>query len=143
LVKPRGSLGRLEEIAAWFAGARGGFPQPIPEQLALAIFAGDHGVAAEGVSAYGSPTTVAMLATVMTGGAAVNALATRHHVRLALVDVGTSGDASALPREPVVPLVKARVRAGTANLRRQAALTRDEVEAAWSVGASIANQLIA
>ena len=92
LVKPRGSLGRLEEIAARYAGARGVHPAPIPQRAALAVFAADHGVAAEGVSAYGSPTTAAMLATIMTGGAAINALCQQHDVGITLVDVGVAGD---------------------------------------------------
>jgi nicotinate-nucleotide--dimethylbenzimidazole phosphoribosyltransferase len=142
LVKPIGSLGRLEELAARYAGARGRFPAPIPQKAALALFAADHGVAAEGVSAYGSQTTAAMIATVMAGGAAVNVLARQHEIDLTLVDVGVAGDLSAIPRQPLVPLLRHPVRAGTRNLRTEAALTADEVNRARAIGAQIAARLI-
>jgi nicotinate-nucleotide--dimethylbenzimidazole phosphoribosyltransferase len=109
----------------------------------LALFAADHSVAAEGVSAYGSPVTAAMVANVMAGGAAVNALASRHGARIVLVDVGVSGDLSAVPRAPVVPLRSLRVRAGTRNLRREPALTRAEALQALEAGASVAAQAAA
>jgi nicotinate-nucleotide--dimethylbenzimidazole phosphoribosyltransferase len=143
LVKPPGSLGRLEELAARYAGARGSFPAEIPVRSALALFAADHGVAAEGVSAYGSQATAAMVATVMAGGAAVNVLATQHDVDLALVDVGVAGDLSAVPRQPLVPLQRLSVRAGSRNLRIEAALTAEEVDRALAAGRLIANQLVA
>ncbi|GAC1341601.1 MAG: hypothetical protein NVSMB23_13350 [Myxococcales bacterium] len=143
LTKPAGSLGRLEEIAAWYAGARGRFPSPAPRDVVLALFAADHGVAAEGVSAYGSPVTAAMIANVMAGGAAVNALARLHQARIVLVDVGVAGDLSAVPRAPVVALRSLRVRAGTRNLRREPALTRAEALQALEAGASVAAQAAA
>ena len=59
LVKPPGSLGRLEDVAAWYAAARGAFPVDAPDRTALAIFLADHGVVVEGVSAYGSQSTAA------------------------------------------------------------------------------------
>ncbi|HEY0710191.1 MAG TPA: nicotinate-nucleotide--dimethylbenzimidazole phosphoribosyltransferase, partial [Polyangia bacterium] len=142
LVKPRGSLGRLEELAARYAGARREHPAPVPERAALALFAADHGVAAEGVSAYGSATTAAMIATIMTGGAAINALVQQNRIDLSLIDVGVAGDLSALPRTPLVPLVRDSIRAGTRNLLREAALTRAEVDAALAVGATTAHRLI-
>jgi nicotinate-nucleotide--dimethylbenzimidazole phosphoribosyltransferase len=143
LTKPAGSLGRLEEIAAWYAGVRGHFPCPAPRDIVLALFAADHGVAAEGVSAYGSPVTAAMVANVMAGGAAANALAAHHGARIVLVDVGMAGDLSAVPRAPVVPLRSLRVRAGTRNLRREPALTRTEALHALDAGASVAAQAAA
>jgi len=138
LTKPAGSLGRLEEIAAWYAGARGVFPAAPPAKAVLAVFAADHGVVAEGVSAYGSPVTAAMVANVMAGGAAVNAIANRYGVAIALVDVGVAGDLSAAPTAPVVPLARAKVRAGTANLRTGPAMTRDEALAAIDAGRATA-----
>lgn len=139
LTKPRGSLGRLEEIAAWYAGVAGRFPCDPPDEAAVAVFAADHGVVVESVSAYSSQTTAAMVCNVMAGGAAVNVLARRHGVRLALVDVGVAGDLSSAPLRPDVALVRASVRAGTGNLRRQAAMTRADAEAAVAVGARIAD----
>lgn len=141
LTKPRESLGRLEDLAVWYAAARGAFPVDPPEHPALAVFMADHGVVVEGVSAYGSQVTAAMACNVMSGGAAVSVLAQRNAVALVPVDVGIAGDLSAAPRRPRVPLVSARVRAGTRNMRIEPAMTREEVEAALGVGAKIADDL--
>ncbi|WP_437274661.1 nicotinate-nucleotide--dimethylbenzimidazole phosphoribosyltransferase [Sorangium sp. So ce375] len=142
LAAPAGSLGRLEQLATWWAGVRGEFPLALPEP-GLAVFCADHGVAAEGVSAYPSSATTAMLANVMAGGAAVSALAPRHGVRLVAVDVGLTGDLSALPCAPVVPLVPRVVRRGTGDLRREPAMTRDDAVRALEAGAETARALAA
>ena len=142
LVKPTGSLGRLEDLAAAYAGARGVFPTDIPARPSLALFAADHGVAAEGVSAYGSQSTAAMIGAVMAGGAAVNVLARQHDIDLTLVDVGVAGDLSAVPRQPVTPLLRRSLGAGSRNFRLQPALEPAQVTQALAVGAQIANQLI-
>jgi len=134
LTKPPGSLGRLEEIAAWYAGAHRTFPPPRPERALVAVFAGDHGVAAEGVSAYPSSVTAAMVANMMAGGAAITVMAKRLGVSVAIVDVGVAGDLSIAPTSPVFPLVRAKVRAGTRNLRHEPAMTRDEAIAAMRRG---------
>jgi nicotinate-nucleotide--dimethylbenzimidazole phosphoribosyltransferase len=138
LTKPAGSLGRLEEIAAWYAGVRGAFPPPPVLRAVLALFAADHGVVVEGVSAYGSQVTAAMLANVMSGGAATNAIAGEAGVEILLTDVGIAGDLSATPTQPVVGVKSRRVRSATRNLRREAAMTRVEVERALEVGAEVA-----
>jgi nicotinate-nucleotide--dimethylbenzimidazole phosphoribosyltransferase len=143
LVKPPGSLGRLEEIAAWYAGAAGSFPCDAPEPAAVAVFAADHGVVVEGVTAYPSQVTAAMVCTMMAGGAAINVLARRHRVAIALVDVGVAGDLSAAPLRPEVPLRRERLRAGTGNLRREPAMSRAEALAAMQVGARVADDCIA
>jgi nicotinate-nucleotide--dimethylbenzimidazole phosphoribosyltransferase len=143
LTKPKGSLGRLEELATWYAGAVGRFPCEPPERAAVAVFAADHGVVSEVVSAYGSQVTAAMVCNVMAGGAAINVLARRHRVEIALVDVGVAWDLSAAPSDPEVPLVRASVRAGTRNMRREPALTRIEADAAMAVGARTADECIA
>jgi nicotinate-nucleotide--dimethylbenzimidazole phosphoribosyltransferase len=143
LTKPVGSLGRLEDLASWYAAARGAFPVEPPCRPALALFLGDHGVVVEGVTAYGSQVTAAMACNVMSGGAAVSVLARQNGVVLIPVDVGIAGDLSAAPREPRVPLVSARVRAGTGNLRVEPAMTRAEAEAALAVGRKIAMDLYA
>jgi nicotinate-nucleotide--dimethylbenzimidazole phosphoribosyltransferase len=141
LTKPRGSLGRLEEVALWYAAARGVFPVEPPERPALAVFLADHGVVAEGVSAYGSQITAGMACNLMAGGAAVSVLARKNGVALVAVDVGIAGDLSAAPREPRVPLVAAKVRAGTANFRVAPAMTTDDARAALAVGARVAEEL--
>jgi nicotinate-nucleotide--dimethylbenzimidazole phosphoribosyltransferase len=142
LTKPRGSLGRLEELATWYAVAVGRFPCEPPEHAAVAVFAADHGVVTEAISAYSSQLTAAMVCNVMAGSAAINVLARRHRVEIALVDVGVAGDLSGAPVEPEVPLIRAKVRAGTRNLRHQPAMTRAEAEAAIAVGAETADACI-
>jgi nicotinate-nucleotide--dimethylbenzimidazole phosphoribosyltransferase len=77
----------------------------------------------------------------MSGGAAINVLARRHGVELIAVDVGIAGDLSAAPRGPRVPLVLAKIRAGTGNICREPAMTREEARTAMSVGAGVADDL--
>jgi nicotinate-nucleotide--dimethylbenzimidazole phosphoribosyltransferase len=141
LTKPLASLGRLEQLALWYAAARGRFPVPPPERCALAVFIADHGVVVESVSAFGSQVTAAMACNVMAGGAAVSVLALDDAVTLIPVDVGIAGDLSGAPRVPRVPLLSAKIRAGTRNLRLEPAMTRQEAEAALQVGAKIADDL--
>jgi len=143
LTKPTGSLGRLEELAAWYAAVRGTSPMRRLERATLALFVADHGVAAEGVSAYGSQVTAAMVANVMSGGAAINALAREAGADIALVDVGVAGDLSGVPIRPVVSLLRRSIRAGTRNLRRERSMLRVEAEAALQVGATLAAQAVA
>jgi nicotinate-nucleotide--dimethylbenzimidazole phosphoribosyltransferase len=143
LTKPVGSLGRLEEVAMWFAAARGCFPVEPPARSALALFLADHGVVVEGVSAYGSTVTAAMACNVMSGGAAVNVLSRRHGIDLVAVDVGIAGDLSAAPLAPIVPLVRRRVRMGTDNLRVERAMRTEEAKNALEAGARTAEELFA
>lgn len=138
LTKPVGSLGRLEELASFYAGARRAFPAPAITQATLALFAADHGIAAQGVSAYSSTLTAAMVANVMSGGAAVSAIAADCRLEILLTDVGVTGDLSSLPTAPVVALRRHRVRAGTGDLSRESAMTRAEAESAMDVGAGAA-----
>jgi nicotinate-nucleotide--dimethylbenzimidazole phosphoribosyltransferase len=142
LTKPHGSLGRLEAIAAWYAGAHGAFPPPSPERALLAVFAADHGVVVEGVSAYPSSVTAAMVANMMAGGAAINVMTRRLAIDLAIVDVGVAGDLSIAPVHPVVPLTRAKVRPGTANLRREPAMSEDDARRAMAVGEQTARRAI-
>jgi nicotinate-nucleotide--dimethylbenzimidazole phosphoribosyltransferase len=139
LAKPKGSLGRLEDVAAWYAGVVGRFPCPPPETAAVAVFAADHGVVREAVSAYPSQLTAATVCNVMAGGAAINVLARRYRVDLVLVDVGVAGDLSGAPLMPEVPLWGARIRAATGNIRREPAMTREEALAAMAVGSTTAD----
>jgi nicotinate-nucleotide--dimethylbenzimidazole phosphoribosyltransferase len=134
LTKPVGSLGRLEELAAFYAAAHGVFPPPALTHATLALFLADHGVAVEGVSAFGSQVTAAMAANVMSGGAAVSTIAADCRVDILMTDVGIAGDLSALPLAPLVTLRRRAVRAGTGNLSREPAMTRAQAEAAMAVG---------
>ncbi|WP_425148077.1 nicotinate-nucleotide--dimethylbenzimidazole phosphoribosyltransferase [Deinococcus sp.] len=142
LTKPAGSLGALEEISIRLAGVFG-TPQPHPRGMAVIVAAGDHGVVAEGVSAYPPEVTPAMVANFLAetpwgrGGAAVNALARAVGARVYLADVGVDAE---LPAHP--GLLGTKVRRGTRNLRREAALTRPETEAAILAGAALAVRAI-
>ncbi|MDP9035381.1 MAG: nicotinate-nucleotide--dimethylbenzimidazole phosphoribosyltransferase [Myxococcota bacterium] len=140
LTKPIGSLGRLEELALWYASARGVFPPTRLDRATLALFAADHGVVVEGVSAYGSQVTAAMVCNVMAGGAAINALAQQAAVDIVLTDIGVAGDLSAAPTSPRVALRRQKVRYGTANMRRGPAMLRVEAEAAMAAGARVASE---
>jgi nicotinate-nucleotide--dimethylbenzimidazole phosphoribosyltransferase len=129
LTKPHGALGRLEELACWFA-ARQRRAIPLPIVPAITVFAADHGVAARGVSAYPSEVTAQMVANFARGGAAINVLARAIDARLTIVDVGV-----AAPLDALAGVVRAKVRAGTADLLAEPAMTRAEAERALAVGA--------
>src|SRR5581483_8183652 len=107
--KPRGSLGRLEEIAVRIAGLRGVAIPPVP-QSAIVVAAADHGVAAEGVSAYPQEVTAQMVANFAAGGAAINVLAREAGAQLLVVDAGV-----AVPCEHV-HVRSLRLGAGTENI---------------------------
>jgi nicotinate-nucleotide--dimethylbenzimidazole phosphoribosyltransferase len=131
--KPRGSLGRLEELGCTIARIRGFIPERLESVIVVA--AGDHGVTAEGVSAYPSEVTAQMVSNFAAGGAAVNVLAKQAGARLVLVDAGI-----------VVPfeheLVRSvRIGAGTANMSQGPALTGNELERALAAGAELAAEL--
>jgi nicotinate-nucleotide--dimethylbenzimidazole phosphoribosyltransferase len=140
LCKPRRSLGRLEDLAAWYAGARGQFPLRPPARIELYVFAADHGVVEEGVSAWSSSVTAAMVGNFLAGGAAVCQLARGAGVALTVVDAGVAGDLSALPQpaDRRARYVAAKVRAGTGNLARTVAMERPEAEAALALGRRLA-----
>jgi nicotinate-nucleotide--dimethylbenzimidazole phosphoribosyltransferase len=133
LAKPPGSLGRLEELAVR-VGAIQGRDDPRVERVRAYVFAGDHGLNAEGVSAYPSAVTASMVATFLAGKASVNALARACAVEVLVVDAGVDAD---LPAHPA--LIDAKVRRGTRNAAHEAALAPAEVAEALARGASLAD----
>jgi nicotinate-nucleotide--dimethylbenzimidazole phosphoribosyltransferase len=135
LTKPPGSLAVLETMARQLAGIRGTAWPPLPEK-AILLMAADHGVAAEGVSAFPAEVTEQMVYNFLRGGAAVNILAGHAGARLVLVDVGVDAD---LP--PGLGIVGRKIRKGTANMRLHPAMTRDEALAAVRVGIEAAEAL--
>ncbi|MET8836201.1 nicotinate-nucleotide--dimethylbenzimidazole phosphoribosyltransferase [Micromonospora sp. NPDC004540] len=144
LTKPAGSLGALEPLSVRLAGLAGTCPPPLPEPAAVAIFAGDHGVHAQGVTPWPQEVTAQMIANFVAGGAVVNAFARQAGASVTVVDVGV---ATPLPVGPVADpggprLVAANVRAGTRDLTVTAALTRDEARAAVETGIRIAGELV-
>jgi nicotinate-nucleotide--dimethylbenzimidazole phosphoribosyltransferase len=137
LAKPPGSLGRLEAAGVRLSAIAGTFPPPVPSPAAVAVFAGDHGVVAEGVTPWPQEVTAQMGATFLAGGAAVNVLARQAGARVAVVDVGV---ANPLPEHP--QLWARRIRPGTADLLREPAMSRTEAAAALDVGAEVATCLV-
>lgn len=132
LTKPLGSLGQLEDIAARFVAIGKG--NPIwPLNKAAYVFAADHGVVAEGVSAYPKEVTRQMVLNFLAEGAAINVLAKLHHAELTIVDVGVDADFGDLPG-----LLQRRVRPGTRNMLYEPALTEDEMLAAVQIGLELA-----
>ncbi len=137
LTKPEGSLGRLEELAERLAAIRGS-PTPSFRQPGILVFAADHGVTEEGVSAYPKEVTSGMVENFRTGGAAISVLARLAHARLAIVDVGVDGPE---PAEGNGLFVR-RVARGTKNLLRGRAMTPEQAHRAVSIGAEIAERLV-
>ena len=128
LTKPAGSLGQLESVAVQLAGLQGQV-KPTLDQIWIAIFAGDHGVVAEGVSAFPQEVTGQMLLNFVSGGAAISVLARQLGAQLEVVDLGTVN--------PALNLAGVRhlnIGAGTANFVQGAAMTRAQGELALQAG---------
>jgi len=128
LTKPPGSLGRLEEIAVRFAGFQG-VATPSVARPAITVFAADHGVVAEGVSAFPQAVTVEMLRNFDRGGAAICVLARDAGASLEVVDVGSAVDYGRLSSVRCD-----RVGWGTVNLAVEAAMTSGQLADAWQRG---------
>ena len=136
LLKPPGSLGRLEDLGARLAAIARTCPPPVPARPAVLVLAADHGVHAQKVTPWPQEITTTMVEHFCAGTAAVNAIARTVGARLSVLDVGC---AVAAPDHPL--LRKARVRAGTADFTQGPAMTRDDVERAFLAGAGVAAEL--
>lgn len=135
LTKPLGSLGRLEELAIELAAITGeSFPVVTPP--GVIVFAADHGVAVEGVSAYPQEVTVQMVANMANGGAGINVFARQIDALERIVDVGVANEVAA----PGV--IGRRIKAGTANMLREPAMSREEAERTLQVGSEAALEII-
>lgn len=133
--KPQGSLGRLEAIALQ-AGLIQNSLQPQIRAPRIAVFAGDHGAARAGVSAFPQEVTVQMVHNFLTGGAAINVLARHNALALSVVDCGMAGEAS-LPASAGLEFVQARQGAGTANYLETPAMSTAQRDAAIARGAAL------
>ncbi|MCT9092136.1 nicotinate-nucleotide--dimethylbenzimidazole phosphoribosyltransferase [Streptomyces sp. ASQP_92] len=138
MTKPAGALGMLEIISAQLSGLSRKCPPPIPEPAAVAIFAGDHGVHAQGVTPWPQEVTGQMVANFLGGGAVCNAFANQVGAEVCVIDVGV---ASELPATP--GLLPRKVRPGTADMTTGPAMTREEAIAAIEVGIETARDLVA
>lgn len=134
LTKPAGALGRLEELSVWVSACQGVCPPRQFSRPRVVVFAGDHGVAAAGVSAYPAEVTAQMVANISAGGAAINALADVAGAGVRVVDVAVNCDA---PLTPAIGAVK--VRRGSGNIAVEDALSDEETEAALAAGRRIAD----
>jgi len=135
LTKPEGSLGRLEQLALQLAALQK-TAYPRCDDVHLTLFAGDHGVTEERVSAYKAETTLKLVYSYLAGGGVVNALAREQRVALHVVDVGVDHEFAAAEG-----LLQHKVRRGTRNLAREAAMSDEECRAAMQVGRDVVARL--
>jgi nicotinate-nucleotide--dimethylbenzimidazole phosphoribosyltransferase len=128
-------LGRLEGCSEWLAGLQGS-EHPCVERRWLLLFAGDHGVTEEGVSAYRQEVTAKMVYQFVAGGAAVSAIARQHGIQVQVADLGVDHDFLGARG-----VADKKVRRGTRNLAREAAMTREECQRAIDAGAELVAEL--
>jgi nicotinate-nucleotide--dimethylbenzimidazole phosphoribosyltransferase len=144
MTKPAGSLGMLEIISAQLCGLSRQCPPPIPEPACVAVFAGDHGVYAQGVTPWPQEVTSQMVANILGGGAVVNAFAAQIGTEVCVVDVGVAAQLPApLQDGRTTGLLPRKVRPGTGDMTQGPAMTRDEVLRALEVGIETARDLVA
>ena len=132
LTKPPGSLGRLEQMVARYGWIRGD-AMPSIRRKGMYIFCGDHGVTAEGVSAYPQEVTRQMMSNFLAGGAAISVLCRRFGIEPVVVDAGVIG-------EPPPGVLNRKVAGGTKNFRAGPAMTRAEAERAIEAGRALAGE---
>jgi nicotinate-nucleotide--dimethylbenzimidazole phosphoribosyltransferase len=133
LIKPVESLGRLEELGAWIAACQGVCPPRPFNRPRVVIFAGDHGIAAKGVSAYSVETTAQLVGALVKGDGVPNALASVAGAGVRVVDLAVEAETS---------VQEFKVRKGSGSIDTEDALTGAEVEAALRAGVEIANNEI-
>jgi nicotinate-nucleotide--dimethylbenzimidazole phosphoribosyltransferase len=138
LTKPPGALGRLESAGAQLAAIARSSPPPVPEPAVVTVFAGDHGVLAQGVSPWPAEVTAQMVANFCAGGAAVNVLAAHVGADVVVVDVGVVAD---IPDAP--GLLRRKVRRGTADLSTTVAMSLGDARRALDVGVTVATDEVA
>ena len=134
LTKPRGALGRLEDLSVWVSSCQGQCPPQQFERARIVVFAGDHGVTSEGVSAYPSEVTAQMVANIEAGGAAINVLAEAAAATVRVVDMAVDRDTS-----PSDMTAAHKVRRSSGNIAIADALRPDETVAAIDAGRRIAD----
>lgn len=137
LTKPPGSLGGLETLSIQLAGILGKSSPRIQHKV-IVTMAGDHGVVAEGVSAYPQAVTAQMVANFVRGGAAINVLARHVGARVVVVDMGVAADVSAYPE-----VVVKKIAPGSANIAMGPAMSREQALSALSAGAEVIEAEIA
>ena len=139
LATPPGALGRLGDLAVWIAACQGVVPPRELGSVRVVIFAGDHGVARHGVSAYPPEITAAMVRTIVAGRAGVSALAAAHGVAVRVLDLGVDDDLDGVPDD----VRRFKVRRSSGAIHLEDALTAEETRAALDAGAAVAREEIA
>jgi nicotinate-nucleotide--dimethylbenzimidazole phosphoribosyltransferase len=134
LTKPPKSLGRLEDLATQYCLITN-TPRPTLGRKKIFTFAGDHGVAEEGVSAYPQEVTPQMVRNMLAGGAAVNVLAAHAGAELGVIDIGVADLLTDAP-----DLIRRKIGAGTNNIARGPAMSLEEAEKAMEVGIDLARE---
>ncbi|MCT7660223.1 nicotinate-nucleotide--dimethylbenzimidazole phosphoribosyltransferase [Mycobacterium deserti] len=135
LTKPPGSLGRLEDLAVWVASCQGACPPRQFQRPRVLVFAGDHGVTADGVSAYPAEVTAQMVANFAAGGAAINVLAEAAGATVRVLDIAVDST------EPLSASIGAhKVRRGSGNIAVEDAMTEHETLAAIDAGRRTADE---
>ena len=137
LTKPEGALGALEDASVVLCGIQRTCPPRSLQRPAVAVFAGDHGVHARGVTPWPQEVTASMIENFRAGGAAVNVLARQVGAEVFVVDMGVVGDV-----EPDDRVLDHKIRRGTSDLAAGPAMTRDEAAAGITHGADVADRLI-
>ncbi|MGW4817105.1 nicotinate-nucleotide--dimethylbenzimidazole phosphoribosyltransferase, partial [Kitasatospora cineracea] len=144
MTKPAGSLGVLELIAAQLSGLARQCPPPVPEPGCVAIFAGDHGVHAQGVTPWPQEVTAQMVGNFLAGGAVVNAFAAQVGTEVCVVDVGVAAELpDAIQQGRTTGLLPRKVKPGTDDMTQGPAMSRDEALRAIEVGIETARDLVA
>jgi nicotinate-nucleotide--dimethylbenzimidazole phosphoribosyltransferase len=138
LATPAGALGRLGELAVWVAATQGAVPPEPVDRVRAVIFAGDHGVADHGVSAYPRAVTPAMVRTFLAGRAGVSVLAAQHGVTVRVLDISVDDDLSGI--DPAVQAFK--VRRGSGAIHLEDAMSAAETHAALDAGTAVAAEEI-
>jgi len=138
LTKPQGSLGLLEGLGTRLCGMYAECPPPLPEPVAIAVFAGDHGVYAQGVSPFPQEVTTQMVGNFLAGGAVINAFGRQVGAKVLVVDMGVAGDVPAAPG-----LVVRRIAAGTADMTAGPAMSETQAQAGVEAGIGVARDLVA
>ncbi len=138
MTKPPGSLGALEDLSVRLAGLAGECPPPLPEPAAVAVFAGDHGVHARGVTPWPQEVTAQMVQNFLAGGAVVNAFAKQVGAEVLVVDVGVAAELA-----PAAGLLPRKVARGSADFTTGPAMSGEQAAAALGVGVEVARDLVA
>jgi nicotinate-nucleotide--dimethylbenzimidazole phosphoribosyltransferase len=142
LATPPGALGRLGDLGIWLASCQGQVPPKPVDDVRLVVFAGDHGVANHGVSAFPPAITGAMVRTLLAGKAGVNALAAAHGVAVRVLDLGVDDDFADLDADVRSALAARKVRRSSGAIHLEDALTSEQTRQALDAGAAIAREEI-